>query len=371
MNINRIIFWEPVLSPHKFDFLSELVKINPSIEIICCANADLGSDRLSQGWILSPKDEFKFITLHEQIEIKNLILENLENTFHVFSGIRWFANIKIALFYVRKYHLKFSIMSEPRVVNDILGPIRYIHSIITEGWIRNNVSLVFAQGANAPSWFQMALYPKEIIIPFAYFIKPPIFIKPFYTDSRIQVGYVGRLVKMKGINYLIEGVNLIKDKVDLKIAGNGPILNNLKYFCRSLGLKAEFSGVIPMNTIGSYMSSLDVLVLPSISNDDGWGVVVSEALMCGTAVIATDAVGASVVLEDPIFGIRVPIKAPNDIASAILKLKKSGLFSTEIRLRRKELAISRLSARAGATHFYSILKWAFNGEQKPTEFYRN
>ncbi|MDP1045310.1 glycosyltransferase, partial [Klebsiella pneumoniae] len=65
-------------------------------------------------------------------------------------------------------------------------------------------------------------------------------------------------------------------------------------------------GVLPMSDVNCFFRQVDVLVLASTTADDGWGVVVSEALMCGVAVVATATVGASVVLERSLFGRCVP-----------------------------------------------------------------
>jgi glycosyltransferase involved in cell wall biosynthesis len=118
------------------------------------------------------------------------------------------------------------------------------------------------------------------------------------------------------------------------------------------------------------MSQLDVLVLASTSKDDGWGVVVGEALMCGTAVIATPCVGASVVLDAPMFGRCVPANAPDAIALAVQELTESGAFSDVNRLSRSVSARQRLSADAGARHLRNILQWRFAGGVKPLPFYK-
>ena len=50
-----------------------------------------------------------------------------------------------------------------------------------------------------------------------------------------------------------------------------------------------------MNDIPHLMSSADCLILPS--RHDGWGAVVSEALMVGTPVICSDACGSAGVVH--------------------------------------------------------------------------
>jgi glycosyltransferase involved in cell wall biosynthesis len=213
------------------------------------------------------------------------------------------------------------------------------------------------------------------VLPFAYFVDPPkqvsdsVALSPRQDDS-IQIGYVGRLVKMKGVFDLVVAVAKLGKSAKLRIVGMGPDEQALKALCKQLHLDVDFLGVLPITEVGIFMSQLDVLVLASTSKDDGWGVVVSEALMCGTAVIATPCVGASVVLDAPMFGRCVPVNSPDAIAQAVQDLTEAGAFSEANRLERRTAARQLLSADAGARHLRDILQWRFAGGVKPLPFYK-
>ena len=173
---------------------------------------------------------------------------------------------------------------------------------------------------------------------------------------------------MKGIDYLLAALNLLDFPVELNIVGSGPEEAALKFKCNKLNIQCNFLGVIEMSQIGIFMESMDLIVLPSIAKD-GWGVVISEALMTGTPVITTPSVGSSSVLINPIYGRCVPEKSAESIASSIKDLKSLGAFSDTQRETRKALAISKLSASAGAKYFLSIIEWRFNNATRPFEFY--
>ena len=59
--------------------------------------------------------------------------------------------------------------------------------------------------------------------------------------------------------------------------------------------RVQWFGKFPMSEVAKKMADADCLVLPSLH--DGWGAVVSEALIAGTPVICSDACGSAGVVE--------------------------------------------------------------------------
>ena len=377
--IKRIIFWEPSISPHKMDFFNAIAKIQPKVEVICCAQTNVEHDRKLIGWEIKINYNFEVLIAPDKSKIDLLINEMADSTLNIFSGIRWVPIIIDGLKSVKHAKANFAIMSEPRVREGFVGFVRFIHSWATERYLRKNVQFILAQGANGPAWFKSVGYPKNKIFLFAYFVDPPqkksIRNRTYHDnsqlknyDSLIKIAFVGRLIKMKGIFYLVQAVSLMGRSVQLTIVGSGPEEGMLRRKCEELGINVSFLGVLPIARVGAELSKQDVLVLPSISKDDGWGVVVSEALMSGTAVVCTSCVGASIVLEHSIFGIAVPIKSAKSIANAIHYLKSHMAFTSEVRSRRALLAKQLLSSESGARHLMEIIKWRFNGGERPISF---
>lgn len=373
--INRIVFWEPCTSPHKVDFFAALAACAPHIEVICCVNNGLSEDRIAQGWSINTTDLFRTIVGPSAHEIHELVSDQISSTLHIFSGIRWVPSIVTGIRAVRKYGAKFAIMSEPRVAEGWKGKVRYIQSWLTEGWLRKHTEFVLAQGRNGPPWFISVGYPVERVFPFAYFVNPAEYVvrTPMRAANEvgiIKIGYVGRLVKMKGVFDLVAAMAKLGDKVHLRIVGAGPEENALKLTCAQLNICADFVGILPNNQIGEFMQQLDVLILASTSKDDGWGVVVSEALMVGTAVVATSCVGASIVLDDPLFGRCVSPESPDLIALAVNELYAIEAFKLDKRKKRAELARHCLSAESGARHLIEIIQWRFSVATRPLPFYQ-
>jgi len=374
-NLTRIVFWEPCTSPHKADFLSALASQAPNIEFIYCADTQLSNERKAQGWVVNTSANYCTIVAPSKEDIEQLVSDQPNRTLHIFSGIRWVHCIVAALTLVKKYKAHFAIMSEPRVREGWRGTLRFAQSWLTEGWLRRNTAFVLAIGKNGPPWFSSVGYRNESIFPFAYFIDPPVSheladkLSPT-TDQPIQIGYVGRLVKMKGLFDLVAAVAKLGASVQLNIVGTGSDENSLKDTCKELQINTQFLGVLPIHDVGIFMEKMNVIVLASTSSDDGWGVVISEALMSGTAVIATPCVGASILLDEQLFGRCVPANSPETIANAIKELQDSGAFTIDACKKRQQLAIALLSADAGAKHLLEIIKWKFGTGIRPAPFYK-
>jgi len=138
---------------------------------------------------------------------------------------------------------------------------------------------------------------------------------------------VCRLVKRKGIEYLIEASKMINDpKIKVMIVGDGKERTFLENKVKNDGLEGKvfFTGKVP--ALAPYYCVSDVAVLVSyiIENEgdfEGLGLVLLEAQSYGLPVIGTRSGGIPEALEDLKTGFIVPERDAKSIAEAILKLK--------------------------------------------------
>lgn len=372
-SIRRLVFWEPCTSPHKADLFSALVRLAPECEIVQCAERELTEDRTSLGWSVDAADGYSSLIAPGKTLIEEITSGTTTEALHVFSGIRWVPTIVRGLAAARSAGARIAIMSEPRVREGWKGELRFAQSWLTEGWLRRRAEFVLAIGRNGPPWFAGVGYPPERIFPFGYFVDPPQFdaVPPDASldeNMTMQIGYLGRLVEAKGVFDVIESAALLNGNCVVQVGGAGADEARLRALCTQLNVNAQFHGVIPMRNIAHFLTGLDVLVLASTTKD-GWGVVVSEALMCGTAVVATDCVGASVLLDPPSLGRVVPARRPACIAEAILDLAACGAFAATARAERATWAKSVLSASAGADYLLRVVAWSEGKSHKPPDFY--
>lgn len=99
--------------------------------------------------------------------------------------------------------------------------------------------------------------------------------------------FVGRLVKVKGLNTLLQAMNLLKNEdIELWIAGKGEMETELKEYSSMNNLKVKFLGELTQNELSDHYRKSKFLVLPSIS--EGQGLVLLEALASGVPIIVSD-----------------------------------------------------------------------------------
>jgi glycosyltransferase involved in cell wall biosynthesis len=137
------------------------------------------------------------------------------------------------------------------------------------------------------------------------------------TPRKIQILTVCSLVPIKGVNYLLEALNKIKQKRQdffLHIVGDGPLRNEYELLNMKLGLNSivKFHG--RQSNVEEFMRNCDFFVLPSFY--ETFGVVYIEAMSCGKPVIATNRGGPSEIVTKDV-GILVPPKNVEVLQEAI------------------------------------------------------
>ena len=100
--------------------------------------------------------------------------------------------------------------------------------------------------------------------------------------------------KYKGLDYLLDSLVKVKNEipnVKLIIGGQGELLEFYKNKTKELGIEdnVEFKGFLSDEDVIKYYQESELFVLPSISSlQEGFGIVVLEALSCQTPVISTE-----------------------------------------------------------------------------------
>lgn len=150
--------------------------------------------------------------------------------------------------------------------------------------------------------------------------------------------FVGRLVAVKGVSYLLEAMANMRDQdAILVIVGEGGEGEELKAKAAQLGLasRVRFVGHVAPAETPVFYAAARVLVVPSVTTPrekETWGLVVNEALNQGLPVIASDAVGAAAggLVRDGVNGFVVPEKDPKALAGAIGRLLDDGALAQKM-----------------------------------------
>jgi glycosyltransferase involved in cell wall biosynthesis len=137
--------------------------------------------------------------------------------------------------------------------------------------------------------------------------------------AEIVVGTAGRLVELKGIEYLIRAVAALRNDfpaLRLEIAGSGPHRVRLEEEVARADLAGRVKFLGWIGDIGSVLSRWDVFVLPSL--EEGFPVAALDAMAAGLPVVATAVGGVPELIEDEKSGWLVP---PRDVEALTARLR--------------------------------------------------
>ena len=128
------------------------------------------------------------------------------------------------------------------------------------------------------------------------------------TRGRMDILYVGVGDLRKGLPYLLQAYRGLKHPAkSLSLAG--AISSRMIHHMRRLGLWStdiQLLGNLSWPNLRRQMSTSHVMVLPSV--EEGFGLVIPQALACGCPVIATEHTGAPDLFEDGHAGYILPIR---------------------------------------------------------------
>jgi glycosyltransferase involved in cell wall biosynthesis len=139
-------------------------------------------------------------------------------------------------------------------------------------------------------------FDREIDVIPQFGVDPDVFTPqvtaPRQAGERFTIGYVGRLVKEKGVDLILRALAGLPDMVQLMIVGSGEELLNLRNLAMQLNIagRVEFVPAVSSNRIASIYAQLNVLVLPSrtqVNWKEQFGRVLIEAMASGVPVIGS------------------------------------------------------------------------------------
>jgi glycosyltransferase involved in cell wall biosynthesis len=130
---------------------------------------------------------------------------------------------------------------------------------------------------------------------------------------------VGRLVPYKGFEFLLQAMKNID--ATLLLIGSGPLQEQLESAVERLGIAGKAHLLGHVGDIVPYYRAAQMLVLPSVSRAESFGMVQLEAMACGIPVVNTELdSGVPEVSLHGVTGITVPPKDPKALAHAIRTL---------------------------------------------------
>ena len=141
-------------------------------------------------------------------------------------------------------------------------------------------------------------------------------------DRDLVVGYIGRLIKEKGITELIDPIPLIAKRKHMSFLFGGPGARLAEVKKASERLSAEEAvsvmvlGWIAEEELPIFLNALRLLILPT-HHVEGLPTFVLEAMACGTPVLATPVGAIPDVVTNEVTGFLLESTAPERIAQRV------------------------------------------------------
>jgi phosphatidylinositol alpha-mannosyltransferase len=152
--------------------------------------------------------------------------------------------------------------------------------------------------------------------------------KPKYlADDKMNILFVGRLEKRKGLSYLISACAKVKQSFPyfrLTVVGPGTRLRGgYEEQVKDLGLyeNVVFTDFVPDEELPEYYRSADIFCSPA-TGGESFGIVLLEAMASGKPVVASNIGGYASVLAHGEDGLLVPPKDDDALAQSLLTLIK-------------------------------------------------
>lgn len=188
--------------------------------------------------------------------------------------------------------------------------------------------------------------------------------KIFYPDDNALedpnlVVAVSRLTAQKRIDLLLKAIKMVSEKrpnVKLGIYGAGPEKVHFESMIKELGLegRARIHKPVDQRDLRQVYNKAAVVVLNSV--DEGFGLALTEAMLCETAVIGTKSGGIVDIIDDGQNGLLVEPDNVEALAEAVLRLLQDNALRQRLGEAGYEKARECFSSEASAARFAAIFK---------------
>lgn len=224
-------------------------------------------------------------------------------------------------------------------------------------------ALVMLSGNELSDHLALRVAPANLcyVIPSGVSLDRYLAAEPAFEEP-VMIGYLGRLVDIKGVLDLVEAMPLVQKKLPAArwmLVGDGPLRADVEQRIQRLGLEEHTELLGWQNDPLPFLQRMHVLVVPS--HNEGMGRVVVEAMAMGLPVVASRVGGLQDLLLDGVSGSFCEPANPSSIADSVLTVlsdsrraaqmghcgrERSRLFSDEVMFERLEKLYARVMAQS-------------------------
>lgn len=186
-------------------------------------------------------------------------------------------------------------------------------------------------------------------------------------DNKVIL-YVGRLVKRKGVEYLIRAFGKLraeyKDAI-LIIVGRGEQKDSLKSLSKVLDIEKTvfFMDYVDDDMLRAYYLLCNICVIPSVTDGigDPWVFIVNEAMYFGKPIIATNSVGAAFdMIKNNENGFIVPEKDIDALYNSMKTILSNPKMEMEMGVESKRIIEEKYQYTNMVDGFKNAVEWTLH-----------
>ena len=114
--------------------------------------------------------------------------------------------------------------------------------------------------------------------------------EPTTSGQKLRVLFVGQMRQYKGVETLLAAVAR-QDWLELTLVGRGPELAKYQRLAKQLSADVRFTGRLSDAELSAQYQANDVIVLPSVTHAEAFGLVLLEGMASGCVPVASDLPG--------------------------------------------------------------------------------
>lgn len=345
----HLIAWQNMISPHQAPLLNCLAAHAGVERLTLIVEQDISAQRANMGWAIPQLKGVDILVAPSEAELDRR-LPDWHEAYHVVSGFcqgrfgKWIRNN------VNQFYLYTELAKSDSHWRYIVNAIRY-------RWyykrIESQVKGIFAIGVQCPLWLAKTVKVEpQKILPFGYFLKASDEKKNQKKPPKGAL-FIGRLEPVKGIKVLLEQYCRAQASWPLTIIGDGSQCAQIQALAKSCE-NVQLLGGMQQAQILPLLEEYALLLLPN-QQEEGWGFVVNEALMQGTAVFCTDLTGARRAVSNAPYGRVFDHTALESMNQAVADFLDIG-YSQQMRSQVKKWYNRHLSVDVAVEYMLSVMQ---------------
>lgn len=198
--------------------------------------------------------------------------------------------------------------------------------------------------------------------------------EPWVGGRPFTIFSCGRLNLVKGHKYLIEAVELLKNRgldVHLQVAGEDEAggtgyRKDLEKLIQEKALTEQVTllGSISEDQFHEYLQQVDAFAMGSLN--EGISVAAMDAMSMELPVVMTRVGGMHELIDSGINGILVPSERSDELADAIAQIMQDPDFALSLSRNSRQKVVEKFDSRLGAKVLIENLEIVMNQESTPT-----